>query len=159
MKRSFFVCLYLWKWTKKVFLTFHVNAVSSQERLLFKKNFFGPEKCGFNLREVTKTERLLMARVRYCFSDLKIVRYVKIVFPLNSSFYLESFTQIIVKQPIFFTFYPNEAYTLWDFRMHPLEILWYESSVIQNVKSWTEWKEMLLTFLAQIVKDWRFPKM
>ena len=30
---------YLWKWTKKIFLTFHVKAVSIQERLIFKKNF------------------------------------------------------------------------------------------------------------------------
>ena len=41
-----------------------VTAVTSQERLLFKKNFFGLKKCGFYSREVTKRERLLMARVR-----------------------------------------------------------------------------------------------
>ena len=52
-----------WKFTRKVFLTFHVTAVSSRERLLFKKNFFGPDKCGFYSREVTKRERLLMAQV------------------------------------------------------------------------------------------------
>ena len=50
--------------TKKVSLTSHVTAVSSQERLLFN-NFFGTEKCSFYSREVTKRERLLMARVRY----------------------------------------------------------------------------------------------
>ena len=38
----------------------YLTAVTSRERLLFKKNFFGPEKCGF-YREVTKRERLLMA--------------------------------------------------------------------------------------------------
>ena len=49
----------------KVFLIIHVTAVTSRERLLFKKNFFGPKKCGFYSREVTKRERLLMARVWY----------------------------------------------------------------------------------------------
>ena len=41
------------------------NRGTNRERLLFEKNFFGPEKCGFYSREVTKRERLLMARVRY----------------------------------------------------------------------------------------------
>ena len=47
------------------YVVFQVTAVTTQERFLFKKNFFGPEKCGFYSREVTKRERLLMARVRY----------------------------------------------------------------------------------------------
>ena len=49
-----------------------LTAVTSQERLLFKKNFFGLKKCGFYSREVTKRERLLMARVRYVNFDFKI---------------------------------------------------------------------------------------
>ena len=44
---------------KKVFLTFHVTAVTSRVRLLFKKNFLGPENCGFYSREVTKREHLI----------------------------------------------------------------------------------------------------
>ena len=48
-----------------LFVGIYITAVTSQERLLFKKNFFGLKKCGFYSREVTKRERLLMARVRY----------------------------------------------------------------------------------------------
>ena len=47
-----------------LFVGIYITAVTSQERLLFKKNFFGLKKCGFYSREVTKRERLLMARVR-----------------------------------------------------------------------------------------------
>ena len=52
-----------------------LTAVTSQERLLFKKNFFGLKKCGFYSREVTKRERLLMARIRYLI--LKLLSIVK----------------------------------------------------------------------------------
>ena len=53
----------------------------------------------------------------------------------------------------------NISNTLWDFRIHPFAILWYEPSVIQDSISWTEWIDTLLTFLVQINKDWRFSKM
>ena len=45
------------------YVVIQVTAVTTQERFIFKKNFFGPEKCGFYSREVTKRERLLMSRV------------------------------------------------------------------------------------------------
>ena len=50
------------------YVVFQVTAVTTQERFLFKKNFFGPEKCSFYSREVTKRERLLMKQVRYIYS-------------------------------------------------------------------------------------------
>ena len=37
----------------------HVTTVTSRVRLLFKKNFLGPENCGFYSREVTKREHLI----------------------------------------------------------------------------------------------------
>ena len=41
------------------------HAVTTQERLVLKKYYFDPYFCGYYMREVTKQERLVMARVRY----------------------------------------------------------------------------------------------
>ena len=41
--------------------------VTTQERIVLKENYFSPYFCGYYMREISKQERLMMARVRFSF--------------------------------------------------------------------------------------------